>query len=624
MVDVFINNEKVDLQGVTFNITYQLQDFITKESVVSHSNTLNLPLTKNNLRIYNNRNELNSEVDSSDAGRIEVDGTVKLEGFAYLISIKDTIKVQIVEEAVEWIKDFKTNNLRDVDLFPMYALSGNQVSNWVDAYPYNAVGWNHFYGIDNKGWDKNFLALDKFNHPYVISDRTPNVNILKLLNKMFVQYYTIESSLMRSSDFTKLFIPYTGKFKKDTVDTATELEGLDDSYAGLIYGLSTVTVSHTFTDIIEEFIAEESWSYVFTINMNYELDTYNNFTNDVSIYIDIYKNGSLLKTLQQTYTGNIAIINVVYELEVGDVITIELRFTDTVTNPDQTAQTFRATVTNPSSSIKFGHLWGTEKRITPDVVLPDIKQIDFFNGLKKAFNLIVHADKNTRKIHIDPFNVFYDSFTNIVDWTELQDESKIAIIENMSSKVGNTFEYGFSEDEDKGFKEVNYTNKVAIDNSTNRADTKRVSDICCTEIGEDVAYLDGVIPKHKIIDVPKITKDSEDINIVKYLGAMSGFDWVEGETAQTTYPACEAFDVDDTEQYFADYIDILNNGKKITAYFNISDRELSNLHEITSPEFIACKRKVKINGDTAICIINKIVENPVVGGAVKVELIKLP
>lgn len=58
------------------------------------------------------------------------------------------------------------------------------------------------------------------------------------------------------------------------------------------------------------------------------------------------------------------------------------------------------------------------------VVNPQYKQVDFVKGVAHAFNLTLTTDEVAKKIYIEPFNDFYKTYGEAIDWTQKLDRSK--------------------------------------------------------------------------------------------------------------------------------------------------------------------------------------------------------
>lgn len=58
------------------------------------------------------------------------------------------------------------------------------------------------------------------------------------------------------------------------------------------------------------------------------------------------------------------------------------------------------------------------------VIDPKLKQIDFIKGVAHAFNLVMTTDAESKTVHIEPFNDFYQTPSNAVDWTSKLDRGR--------------------------------------------------------------------------------------------------------------------------------------------------------------------------------------------------------
>ena len=59
-----------------------------------------------------------------------------------------------------------------------------------------------------------------------------------------------------------------------------------------------------------------------------------------------------------------------------------------------------------------------------NVINKNYKQLDFIKGVAHAFNLQFTTDEFSKKIHIEPFNSFYKSLYEAIDWTYKVDKSQ--------------------------------------------------------------------------------------------------------------------------------------------------------------------------------------------------------
>ena len=58
------------------------------------------------------------------------------------------------------------------------------------------------------------------------------------------------------------------------------------------------------------------------------------------------------------------------------------------------------------------------------VINKDYKQIDFIKGVAHAFNLVMTTDSENKVVYIEPFNDFYKTPANAIDWTSKLDRSR--------------------------------------------------------------------------------------------------------------------------------------------------------------------------------------------------------
>jgi hypothetical protein len=89
------------------------------------------------------------------------------------------------------------------------------------------------------------------------------------------------------------------------------------------------------------------------------------------------------------------------------------------------------------------------------------KQIDFIKGVAHAFNLVMTTDSQSKTVYIEPFNDFYKTLSNAVDWTSKLDRSREISDKWMPSELKRKFIFKYKTD-DKDAK-VKHRGKVFFD-----------------------------------------------------------------------------------------------------------------------------------------------------------------
>ena len=71
----------------------------------------------------------------------------------------------------------------------------------------------------------------------------------------------------------------------------------------------------------------------------------------------------------------------------------------------------------------IGVYWGQTYDLDK-VIDPQYKQLDFIKGIAHAFNLVMTTNAEDKIVYIEPFNDFYQTPSNAVDWTSKLDRSR--------------------------------------------------------------------------------------------------------------------------------------------------------------------------------------------------------
>ena len=82
-----------------------------------------------------------------------------------------------------------------------------------------------------------------------------------------------------------------------------------------------------------------------------------------------------------------------------------------------------------------------------NVINKDYKQIDFIKGIAHAFNLKITTNETSKIVEIEPFNSFYDSYANALDWTYKLDRSKEVNDKWMKTNLKNNFIFKYKTDD---------------------------------------------------------------------------------------------------------------------------------------------------------------------------------
>jgi len=94
------------------------------------------------------------------------------------------------------------------------------------------------------------------------------------------------------------------------------------------------------------------------------------------------------------------------------------------------------------SGVYWGQTYDLDK-----VIDPKYKQIDFIKGVAHAFNLVMTTNSEDKVVYIEPFNDFYQTPSNAVDWTSKLDRSREISDKWMPSELKRNFVFKYKTDD---------------------------------------------------------------------------------------------------------------------------------------------------------------------------------
>ena len=93
--------------------------------------------------------------------------------------------------------------------------------------------------------------------------------------------------------------------------------------------------------------------------------------------------------------------------------------------------------------------WG-QKFDLAKLINPEYRQIDFIKGIAHAFNLKITTDETSRQVTIEPFDDFYKTYANAIDWTYKLDRSKTSEYKELKTGLKRQIQFNYKEDSKDG------------------------------------------------------------------------------------------------------------------------------------------------------------------------------
>lgn len=250
--------------------------------------------------------------------------------------------------------------------------------------------------------------------------------------------------------------------------------------------------------------------------------------------------------------------------------------------------------------------------IIPYDYLPEAKRIDFVKAIRHLFNLYFFTDVNTKTVYIEPRDTFYRRDKSI-DLTEKLDMSKAVTIEELGADINKRLAFQYKDDSaDFGLTEYERLNGKRYSSHTetllNRfsaPDTKAIENPMFAPtimgtynlVGLGVSLLPKIMGEPQDADPVPEKIDEYVPRILHYAGmrdCKAGESWRFEGVVQTQYPAFGSYDVDSVNdnsllfdpqanipdlffKHYQNYINTINDARRITAFFNINAQDIQAL-----------------------------------------------
>lgn len=279
--------------------------------------------------------------------------------------------------------------------------------------------------------------------------------------------------------------------------------------------------------------------------------------------------------------------------------------------------------------------------------LPKLKQTDIISDLIKRYNLIVYQDADNENILVfDSYDDYYENESEILDWSDKKDYSKEDDITLLSELQYKTSKFSYTAEKLSDSLNELYTNitdevygefEYEFDNDFVKGDNKITSPfsptpLIKTQFGAYISDIDRDEPKGN----PKVLmynglKPLDGTNVFSFNGTnyssypqMIHMDDAINPTIDMNFDRCRRYFYNDYNRitlnnqfntYWSSYIKQIENGKMLTAYFNLNE---SDIYKVKNN--FAFKVFVK----DAYYYINNIIDyNPLNKQTTKVELLKV-
>lgn len=407
----------------------------------SYTKSFKVPNTKNNSKLLNSLDDINSRKDYNDALNrkpcaILVDGVEIDKGFLQVSKVYqgfelDSFELVFFGNNVDWVKQASEKDLKDITFnnnSQTYNTAGIVAANAADSDTYD-----HCYPYVSRSGDKTYKPVY-----YLRSIIERGLNSIG---------YNVSSSFLTDAEIKKLVCDFDLKFiVSDTDVSATKLRA--ELTSGTITTPKFQTYRIVFNDDTNAPNEDSNSNYnaatgVYTVPndgtylINYNLNINRGGTTEINYHVQLVKGGTSTTSIGTgqilaEYVATIrfnepgAIISIPFEqtLTAGDDISLYIYAPDQAINTlnDSYANIFR------KQEIEDGDTFTLS-----EVIPRDIKLLDVINDFTRMFNVYYWTDVKTKTIYFEPRDSFFQSQSNSVDWTDKLDLSNKYEINYVSS-----------------------------------------------------------------------------------------------------------------------------------------------------------------------------------------------
>lgn len=432
-VQIYVENRILDLfsdEQIVVNSTVQNITDIGKV-FTDFSQTFTIPCSDRNNQIfeYYFQNDLDGVIDHNlrrDA-RIEIDhipfrtGKIQLEKSEVKSTNGDSYTVSFYGDVVN-IKDLVGDDkLSDLDYDTLdHAYSGAEIQARVET-DFNTTDYNVRWPLISSGrvWqygsaDANDISLNTA--PIDFSELFPAVRVKSILDIIATQYgLTFTGSFLDTKQFRHAYLWYKNKEKFQFFTRARRLQfGESGVSTDILYDNKVQYSQVTPSSLV---VAPYDFAFAISHSTTVEIVT----ASTIDYYLDVYDNGFYL--FSQLGNGT-QLFNILSELNDGGLnrsLSFKLRSTAAMTFTNTVTYTLAYTLVDSGvGSDQFTDVYSDSSdtsistTVTTDLsfLAPDMKIVDFINGLVNTYNLTVTGtDLTTFKI--EPLDVYYNSG---IDW----------------------------------------------------------------------------------------------------------------------------------------------------------------------------------------------------------------
>jgi hypothetical protein len=420
-IDLF-KDEKISLTSSVQNINDLSKVF------TDYTQSFTIPASKNNNLIFNYWNE--SGINDGFDQRIRYDAIIELNTIPFK---KGQIQIEKCNEKnnriesysitfygkVKQLKDlFKEDKLTNLDYTSItHAYNATEVINRIDnttndSVYYPIVGNQHKYSFDDGGANDITIggSLEK---SVEFNDLFPAIPVSKVFEFIENKYnITFTSSLFDTSYWTELYLYCKNieKFTNYSNAVVIDWNSVNNTFPELNLTTNKYYLKWTFADNTTNVLYQKTTVGITPTNVNIKYKLI------MRIYDNpAFANGSIYKIFDNLIGVNsLLVLDTLKEDSTFANYTFEIQSLESMTF-DAEMYNIKYDNTFAYNQVRIGYsaTMNTISNINIGAVVPDIKVVDFFNGIIKLFNLTIIATSET-SFNLEPLEFFY-SYGKYID-----------------------------------------------------------------------------------------------------------------------------------------------------------------------------------------------------------------
>lgn len=601
-IELYLQDELLDLEpGEVIAVTKQINDIADVSKIKADgSNQFKLPQTANNKRILENVGEVSNSTAipyKLNNARIVQDG-VELVGNGKLVVEKsdNSYHVQVVSGNRNFFDLIEGKTLKDLDLTDY-----NHQWTMFDAVISKDNTSGYIYPIVDMG------GLSNSNQNFDVRYQLPALFVRTIWNKIAEEVgFQWKGDFLNSNIFKNLlFLYHSAKTERKSEEYANQqlfrarigstLVYDDDGYFPVTFGVEEYDPGNNFSLSTGKFYAPITGKYKFSITYKCTFSHYS-YT---GIRLSLRKGNTEIFAAASTTFDQLIPLTVesgYIDLNLGDALQLIIQ-----TPPYENTRLSICTLSLldiKDMVVGYGADWDWKE------VMPTMSQKNFIKGISYMYGLVFQPDNFSDVMHVKKFTDITDNLPKAVDWSQKLDLHRTPIIQYRFGSFGQTNHFKYKEDKNPSYITNTGNGSFDIDDknlppeitvvelpfagtpTTTRLQGQKVPrmqvfDVSDDEDVDELVFTHSIEPRilmlnrnHGLPSLSLTYTDDENAMLVGGSVPMCYFDLIDK-------PDSLSFHHDLLDEHYPTLQQALSRAKKVTAYFRLTQKDISELDHFT-------------------------------------------